>query len=96
MQTGPLADVLAHFCWHGLGVKQAHLTKGKKLMGQQQTVAIAGSALRRIILVLTVAALIVAIMAASAMPADASRGSGEAKKGEICAKAKLAHFCGIS
>ena len=39
------------------------------MMGQQQTVA--GNALRRIILVIAVAAVMAAMMAASAMPAFA-------------------------
>jgi len=70
-------------------------------MGQQQTVA--GSALRRMILVLAVAALMAAMMAVSAMPAFAAgQGTGLCVKNNIAKSGDkqdtpsyLKKFCGV-
>jgi hypothetical protein len=82
-----LPDALAPHGCHSRGVKQTHLhSKGEKMMGQQQTVAEqqAGGTLRRIMLVVLVAALMALTMAASAMPALAKGGEnfGGHYKGE--------------
>ena len=52
------------------------------MMGQQQ-MTVAGSAVRRLLLVLAVAALMAATMVASAMPAFAAQGSNHCRTGDI-------------
>jgi hypothetical protein len=57
---------------------QTHPNKGEKMMGQQTGTAEAGSALRRMILVLAVAALMTIMAVAMSGPASAA-GNGFAK-----------------
>ena len=68
-------------------------------MGQQETTMRAtGSALRRMILVLAVAALMAAMMVASAMPAFAAGGAPNEKALAACGDhpgAKNVWFCNI-